>query len=417
MLNLITQRLLNNNLLKNIFNLSILQFLSAFLSLTLIPLLARVLEPTIFGIVMFLHLITNYFIWFTEWGFGQGGTQKISNIRSNSAQLSKCFNQIYTSQIFLIFLSIVPIFMAILFFQVKYKFDNNAIIVMICYFILSSAIPVWFLNGMEKVTHALLTQIYPKILALLSVIFFIKKPEDFLYYFIALNLGLIFSIFHTFYIINKNYKIKLIFSNPYLQLKNNFNYFINSFTKTLGSNIIPFFLEIVTSIEIFGFYVLADKIKGAALIILNPIYQSVFPRMCHVVKQKSYISYLKKYSIFIIFIILIICSFIFILINQIISNYIGPDYQTSSALVKLMIPSIIMSSIISIMLYFILIPFDLNKELMKVSIINFAVILIISYPIISLLNSYGAVLVLTISDFLFIVFYSNIIFKNKLLKN
>lgn len=69
------------------------------------------------------------------------------------------------------------------------------------------------------------------------------------------------------------------------------------------------------------------------------------------------------------------------------------------------------------MLYFILIPFDLNKELMKVSIINFAVILIISYPIISLLNSYGAVLVLTISDFLFMVFYLNIIFKNKLLKN
>lgn len=294
MLNLITQRLLNNNLLKNIFNLSILQFLSAFLSLTLIPLLARVLEPTIFGIVMFLHLITNYFIWFTEWGFSQGGTQKISNIRSNSIQLSKCFNQIYTSQIFLIFLSIVPIFMTLLFFQAKYKFDSNAVIVMICYFILSSAIPVWFLNGMEKVTYALLTQIYPKILALLSVIFFIKKPEDFLYYFIALNLGLIFSIFHAFYIIKKNYKIKLIFSNPYLQLKNNFNYFINSFTKTLGSNIIPFFLEIVTSIEIFGFYVLADKIKGAALIILNPIYQSVFPRMCHVVKKKAIFLTLKS---------------------------------------------------------------------------------------------------------------------------
>jgi O-antigen/teichoic acid export membrane protein len=82
-----------------------------------------------------------------------------------------------------------------------------------------------------------------------------------------------------------------------------------------------------------------------------------------------------------------------------------------------MIPSIILNSVISIMLYFVLIPFNLNKELMKISIINFVFILIISYPIISFLESYGAVLILTISDLLFMLMYLHIIFQNKLLKN
>ena len=88
MIAILINRLRSNKLFKNIFNLSILQVISALLSLVLIPLLARILEPTIFGLIMFIHLITSYFIWFSEWGFSQGGTQKIASVRSNFSELS-----------------------------------------------------------------------------------------------------------------------------------------------------------------------------------------------------------------------------------------------------------------------------------------------------------------------------------------
>lgn len=413
---LIINKIKNNNLMRNIFSLSILQVVSAILSIVLIPLLARVLEPSTFGLVMFIHLITSYFIWFSEWGFSQGGAQKIAIFRSEKAILSKIFNQIYSSQLFLVILAVIPLFFTLYFFQAKYHYDILTINLILVYFILSSSIPIWFLSGIEKVTFAIVVQIYPKILALLSVIFFLKKPDDYLYYFISLILGLVIAMTHCFIEIFKTQKIFFSIVNPYTQLKENFNYFISSFTKTMTSNIIPFFLSLLTSVEIFGFYALADKIKGAILIILNPIYQSLFPRMCHIVNQKSYYSYLRKYSIFIILLILVLSLSVFFFIDYIVFYFVGIEYHYSSELIKWMIPSIIMNSLVSICFYFVLIPFNLSKSIMKVSLLNFIFILIISYPIIGLMKSYGAIIILTISEIIFLLFYIYIINKNNLLK-
>ena len=417
MIKFIITKIKDNRVLKNIFNLSILQVVSALLSLGLIPLLAKILEPKIFGLVMFIHLITNYFIWFVDWGFSQGGTQKVASIRSNLPHLSKIFNQIYTAQLFLIGISIIPLLLSFIFFQFKYQFEHQLIVVIIGYFILSSCMPIWFLNGLERVTFALLVQIYPKFIAIISVFLIIKSPNDYMYYFYALNLGLIIANFHIFFVIRKDHQITFNFADPFLQLKNNFNYFITSFTKTLGNNIIPFFLGIFTSIELFGIYSLADKIKGAVLIILNPIFQSVFPRMCNVVNQKSYKSYLKKYSIIILTINIILAICIYLLIELIIKSYIGLEYQLSSTLVKLMIPSIFLSSILSIIFYFILIPFDASNSLMKISIFQFFLILLMAPLVINIFDIYGAIISLTMSELFLVIFYLFIITKKKLLKN
>ena len=191
------------------------------MSLALIPILARVLEPTIFGLVMFIHLFTSYFIWFAEWGFSQGGTQKIAINRSEHKKLEKTFNEIYSAQLFLIILLIIFIFFVINLFQTKYQFDNTLVPIIIFYFTLSSLFPVWFLNGMERVTFTVIVQIYPKFIALLCVVFLIKQPDDFKYYFISLIFGLFVGIFHSFYVsfnIPKNYK-SIIFGRSSSLLK------------------------------------------------------------------------------------------------------------------------------------------------------------------------------------------------------
>lgn len=403
-----------NNLLQNIFNLSILQVVSAGLSLALIPLLARILEPTIFGLVMFIHLITSYFIWFAEWGFSQGGTQKIAINKLNHHKLSTLFNEIFSAQLFLIILALVPLYFTLTYFQSKYQYDDLTIMIILIYFILSSSMPIWFLNGLEKVTFAIIVQIYPKIIALLFIIFFLKQPEDFIFYFVALLIGLSISILHIFFVIIKSHKIFYTFMNPFSQLKNNFNYFISSFSKTMSVNIIPFFLGVLTSIELFGFYSLADKIKGAVLIILNPIYQSVFPRMCHVINHDSYLAYLKKYSILIILIISTISIILFFSIELIITYFVGLNYITSSLYIRYMIPAILINSLVSILFYFILIPFDLSKSIMKISLFNFIFIALFSYPVINVMEVSGAIIILTISELLFLTSCLYIIFKKKL---
>jgi len=414
---ILINRLRSNKLFKNIFNLSILQVISALLSLVLIPLLARILEPTIFGLIMFIHLITSYFIWFSEWGFSQGGTQKIASVRSNFSELSKIFNQIYSAQIVLVFLAILPLLLILIYFQAEYQYEFFLIPIIVIYFILSSLFPIWFFNGIERVTFAVIVQIYPKISALICVIFFIEQPGDFKYYFLSLILGLIIGIFQCLYSIFKVHHINFDYSNPLIQIKNNFNYFLSSFSKTMGSNIVPLFLGLLTSIELFGFYSLADKIKGAVLTILNPVYQSVFPRMCHIINEKSYYKYFKKYSLFIMIIVLFMSFFILFFIEPIINFFVGQNYQLSSTLIKLMIPAIILNSIVSIMYYFVLIPYDLSKSIMKVGLFQFLIVLTISYPLVNVLEIYGAITILTVSELLFLICYLFIAFKYKLLKN
>lgn len=398
-------KLKKNKIFKNIFNLSILQVMSAVISLILIPLLARVLEPTMFGIVMLLHLITSYFIWFAEWGFSLGGTQQIAS-RNNSQTINHLFNQIYSSQISLALIAIIPLTIFLFFLRLEYKLSYHSQIVIVIYFLFSSILPIWFLNGLERVTFAIVVQIYPKFLALIAVIFFIHKPDDFIFYFYALILGLMTAFMHVFLDIIIKHKIYFKFMPPMIQMKKNFNYFIASFSKTLGSNLIPFILSLFTSIELFGFYSLADRIKGACLIILNPIFQSLFPRMCKIVNQKEYHSYLLKYSFLVLLLILIISLGLILFIDVFINILVGRNYIQSALISKWLIPSIILTSMVSIFYYFILIPFDLNRSIMKIGIWQLVFVLPLSFPLIYWYQIWGAIFMLTLSElFLFILYF------------
>jgi len=414
MVNTLYSKIIKSKILKNIFNLSILQVISAILSLILIPLLARVLEPTQFGIVMLLHLITSYFIWFAEWGFSHGGTQQIASENNNSQTINHLFNQIYSSQISLTLIATIPLAIFLFFLSLKYDLSYYFQIILIIYFLCSSILPIWLLNGLEKVTFAIIVQIYPKILALIAVIFFIDKPEDFIFYFYALILGLLIAFIHVFVEIIIKYKINFKFVHPAVQLKKNFNYFIASFSKTLGSNLIPFILSLFISIELFGFYSLADRIKGACLIILNPIFQSVFPRMCKVVHQKEYYSYLQKYSFLVLLLISLISLGLILCIDVFINILVGVNYMQSALISKWLIPSIVLSSMVSILYYFILIPFDLHRLIMKAGIWQFLFVLSLSFPLIYWFQVWGAVITLTLSELFLFLFYFVLSKKQKL---
>ena len=231
-------------------------------------------------------------------GFNQGGTQQIASNSFNKSSINNKFNYIYSSQLFLIIISILPLYLILLFYKKKYFLNFEFIHLIVLYFILSSSLPCWFFNGIEKVQLVLIVQIYPKLFGLISILFFIKNPNDYIIYFVFLIIGLIISIIHMFYVLLFNLKINFIINNPLRKIKENFNYFLTSFSKTVGANLLPFFLVTFTSLEILGLFSLADRIKGAILIIINPILQACFPRMCKLYKnnQSEYSKILKKYS-------------------------------------------------------------------------------------------------------------------------
>ncbi|MDZ7817337.1 MAG: oligosaccharide flippase family protein [Aliarcobacter sp.] len=85
---------INKKLLSNFFSLSSIQLVSYILPIITIPYLVRVLGVEKFGLIAFAQAIIQYFIIFTDYGFGLSATKEIAQENGNKKKINQIFSSV-----------------------------------------------------------------------------------------------------------------------------------------------------------------------------------------------------------------------------------------------------------------------------------------------------------------------------------
>lgn len=264
-------------------SLAVLQAISFLLTLLFIPYLTRIVGVSAFGEVVFAQIFINYAIWITNWGFYLGATHRISSGRDNLHHVQNLYNATWFSQQFI---AIIIIITTAIFFKIvpslwewrMFAFSGFLLIIGNVF------LPIWFFNALELIKLAVILQILVKLLALFSTFVFVKGPSTAWIYLASLGISSILIGVVSLLIVRFRIKVKTefpSFSKVYQSLKVDFKLFLGTMASSVSATVVPLSLGWFFPAEALGFYNLADRAKGAAVMVLSPVTHALFPRMCY----------------------------------------------------------------------------------------------------------------------------------------
>ncbi len=330
----------NKVLIQNFSSLTILQISQYVFPLITFPYLVRVLGPEGYGLVAFANAFVNYFTVLTDYGFNLSATKDISINRDNHNKIKQIYSSVLTVRLILFVLSIVIIVPIVFMFS---KFSKDMEIYLIAFLTVfgTTIFPVWFFQGIEKMKFITIISVLVKLLWVILVFVIVTTKNDILNLVILNSASSILIGIISLAVIKIKFKVS--FSFPELQcIKKQFiegwHYFLSTASISLYTTSTTFILGLFANDAIVGYFSAADKIRNAVLNISATASRTVFPHLS-LEFQRSYdaaISFIRKFSISMGSIMLIVSILLFLLAKQIVLLVLGPDYTNSIILLRIM---------------------------------------------------------------------------------
>lgn len=385
----------------NIASLGALQAFNFLLTLATLPYLTRTLGVSGWGTVVFIQLVINYLVWVANWGFYLGATKAISSERNNRDSLSRIFAATWIAQWCLTVGSlIVLVICAFIFKSVEKQFDLY--IAGAGLLIGNVLMPLWFLNGLERIRESAMIQIAVKLVALPFIFLCINGKDDVgTYLWISsassVSIGLVVAIwvYRSGMIDVTMPRCKEIYS----AVANHGLLFLSSMLSNVNSSMVPTMLGILGDSIQLGYFSLADRARSAAITILHPIAHALFPRMCYLFsKERGAALNLIKYSFLGMVGIASFMSFIlFFFSEQIAITLGGVSFQEANVALQWLSLTPVLTTLSAFLIHQILIPSGNFRGVLIATSCALALNASLVYPAVTTYGAAGgaAVVVLT----------------------
>lgn len=263
-----------------------------------LPYLVRILGPEKFGLVNFATAFCAYFALITDYGFTLSATKDISINRNNVDKVNSIYSSVMGIKIFLTITSAIIFTIIIFSFGI---FSDELFLYLISFagVIGTTFFPVWFFQGMEKMRYILFINISSRALTTSLIFVLVREQNDYLVL-AALNaLTLILVMIAGLYSVHKKFKTKFVFpsfESMKEQLKSGWSIFLSQVSINLYTSSNVFILGLFTNNTVVGYFTAADKIRSALQAMMNPLLQTVFPYVNHLlsVSSEAFINFNKK---------------------------------------------------------------------------------------------------------------------------
>ena len=404
--------MLDKILIKNISSLFSIRVAGYIIPLVTLPYLVRVLNPEGYGTLALCLAIVQYFVIVVNYGFDFSATQKISQHRENTVEISKVYWNIIAARLLL---SSAGMFILILLVSFVPKFESLTSILLFCYLSVfgSALFPQWIFQGKEQLGLVSIYRIVLQVISIPLLFVYVKSPDD-----IAIA-GLINSLpqlgiaITSFVIIKKRnwvFWVKPSINNIINELRDGWHVFISTAAISLYTTSTTVILGFISGPVSVGIYASANKLLQAAQGVYAPISASFYPRINSVMtesreKALDMVRYLLKLQLIITIIIGLI---LYILSPYIIDILFGDDYKQSVIVLKIMsvLPVIIgLSNVFGIQ---VLLTHGYKKEFSKILLLSGCVSLVTLVPLCITLNAVGAAVSVVTTEVLvtFLMFYT-----------
>ena len=405
----------------NIGSLGALQVFNFALTLAMLPYLTRTLGVTGWGTVVFVQLVINYLVWAANWGFYLGALKNISAERGDKKKLSRIFITTWVAQWCItggmfILLLISVITLPLLTDKWDLYIAASGLLVG------NTLMPLWFLNGLEKIRESALIQIIVKLVALPWIFIKVKQADDMSTY---LWINSTSSVFVGFGVIIWIYRANLIswiiprFIDILTVIVKESNLFFSSMLANMNSALVPTLLGITGDGTELGYFNIADRARSATITILHPITHALFPRMCYLISSGSVTFMRTLYfaggGIFLLS--LLMSGLLFLFSNEIISTLGGTNYQAGSVVLQLLAFSPVLNTASSFLIHQVLIPLGAIRGFILATLSTLLLNILLVYPAVLKYGANGGAAVILITEVYAFIFLALYVFNKKLLSN
>lgn len=406
---------------KNILSLVILQGSNYIIPLLIFPYLVRVLGPVEYGRIGLATTIIQYFCLFVDFGFNLTASRIIAQGNKTKEEISKVFLQTMTAKAVLLLISIA----SIMIFSSEIPAIENVDILLkiLCLQLIGSLLlPVWFFQGIEKMSSVTISYICAKGISIPLIILFVKDSNDVdIAALIQGGTSLLAGAVSLIFVYNTRLIIyhKIRYLDVSLALKNALPIFIGGIAMSLYTMSNPFVLGIVSNVEQVGLYVASDKLRQALMGAFLILGGALYPRV-NALYSKSYdagFSFVRKIMIIQGGAAFLASAAFYFAAGLISKIMLGSQYGDSVLLLQIMAPMIFLIVMSVILCNYILLPLGHNKLYAKLPIITGIIHLSYSIPLSKFYGAVGSSVSILITEVVTFSLLLTITYKKKYLKS
>jgi PST family polysaccharide transporter len=169
---------------RTVFNsaraLLLIQIANQVLPLILVPYLARVLGTDLYGVVSFAAALATIGLVVTDYGFNLSATLKISKHREDREYVNKLIGAVFLSKAVLVSV-VLTVFITYALNTEKYSSHAVFLILLTLPLLFQTYQPVWFFQGIEKMSQMAAFTLLSRILYVVLVFALVKTSSDYVW--------------------------------------------------------------------------------------------------------------------------------------------------------------------------------------------------------------------------------------------
>jgi PST family polysaccharide transporter len=275
------KKYLRHPVAQNALALYSVQFAEYVLPLLTIPYLARVLQPSGWGMVVYAQNFSGWMILVLQYGFGFSATREIARHRDNPERHADIVRGVAGANIILLLPSIAIAVVA-RFTVPQFREHEWYLWLALAIAVAQGIRPFWFFQGIEEMKFPALFNVFGRLAVTAGIFLLIHSPLDG-WRVLALQAGA--AIVVTAVLAGKMYRTVVFRSlalAPAIQaFKAGWTIFLSSSAVSLYTMANTFILGFFTTAAGVAYYGGAERLVIAVIGLMSPITQALYPRMSH----------------------------------------------------------------------------------------------------------------------------------------
>ncbi len=387
------------SLKKNYLYNLIYQIIILILPIITTPYISRALGATNIGIYSFTVSIVTYFTLFGSLGVSLYGQREIAYVRDDKEKRKKLFLEIVLFRFITLAISMAVFFFAFALnneYQIYYR-------ILLLYLLAASFDISWFFQGLEDFKKTVTRNVVVRLLSVLCIFIFVKKPSDLAKYLLIYSLADLLGNLSLWFYLPKYFKgtpvkhinlkrhmipIVMLFI-PQIAIK-----LYNTIDKTMLGYIIHDKSEL-------GNYEEANKLINVLFTIVSSLGIVMVPRIANVFANgdtKKLNEYIMKSFRFVFFLAFPITLGIITVSKEFVPIFLGDGYEKCYLIVNILAPIILLCGITNVIGTQYLLPTKRQKEYTISILVGLVFNVAFNAILIPKFGAYGAALMTTFAQ-------------------
>lgn len=358
------------------------------------PYLARALGVEALGKYSASQAFVNYFVLLAMLGIENYGNRTIAKVQDDKDARSKAFWNIYTIQ-FGAACGSVMVYIALVNFLIAPEL--KLIYMLQGLWLIDSLLNInWFFWGCEQFKLTVTRNIIIKILSVISILLFVKRPEDLWIYVVIMGLSMVLAkgvlwVFLPKYV--THYKVKPI--EVYDNIKPILQLFLPVLALNVFHNMDKTMLNMLSDDANSGYYYNADKLINIPLQLITGMSAVMLPRIANILQtegNKKAMGLLTKSAELALFLTCSIAFGIGAVSDSFVPFFFGKGYEPCIMLIKVFVPVLIIKALSDFIRTQYLIPAGKDRIYTSAALGGAVSNIIVNYIMILRFGALGAVI-------------------------